>query len=105
MCSGFASGRRGSPQAHRCACGELARIPASHPLELFRRPLAAFEEPQRVCFLRISPLGAWMLELAISQAKMAATETINTGCLVGVTLDPDVRRLHSPVIACICGLK
>ena len=26
MCSGFASGRRGSPQAHPCACAELARI-------------------------------------------------------------------------------
>ena len=26
MCSGCARGRRGSPQAHPCACGELARV-------------------------------------------------------------------------------
>lgn len=26
LCSGCASGRRGSPKAHPCACGELARI-------------------------------------------------------------------------------
>ena len=48
LCSGFASGRRGSPKAHPCACGELARV--------LRAILRTF--PTSACRVRGAPFDA-----------------------------------------------
>jgi len=51
MGCGSASGRRGSPKAHPCACGELAHFLCAI-LRTFRRSLAVFEGPRLARFLR-----------------------------------------------------
>jgi hypothetical protein len=79
LCSGFARGRRGSPKAHPCACGELAHLLCA--------TLRAF--PPSARRVRGAPFGALParmigqgkpLNLASNEATMAVIEAESGPC-------------------------